>query len=86
MNVMLSVDLNGATSSERREFDEAMAKQKWKKWDNVSTTYTASFQSNVSYEGALSVTKRRVMESAKEAGISNWTALVQVGDNLAEAF
>ena len=87
MHVLLTLDLPGASPEARKIFDEAMTKEKWKKLrGDATTTWTASFKSDLTDQDCVRITKADVANSASAAGLSSFSAAIQVGPSAPTTF
>jgi hypothetical protein len=80
-NVLLSIDLNNVSSEQRSVFNQALADEKWVKHSRLTTVWTAVFQEDVTESGAVGTTKKDVTTAASKAKITNYDALIHVGDS-----
>lgn len=81
VTVMLSVDLNGVTSTMRTKFYEELANKQWTKL-KLTTTWTARFKEGVTKDSALSTTKFDVKAAALAAGVKDYEAAASLSDEL----
>lgn len=78
-HVLLTVDLNIASSVSRQQFNEALSDLQWVKL-SLSTTWRASFKEGVPKENCLQVTKLDVASAARTAGIKNYEVAASVSE------
>ena len=82
LNVMLTVDLNKKTTSKQRTtFNKELAKKKWNEIENLTTTWWASFEDNVTERQAVYTTKADVETATKKAGVKNCDVALMVGNS-----
>lgn len=78
--VMLTVDLNKNVSEDARaKFYEKLKQEKWQKL-KLTTTWHASFDVSFTKQSALQTTKSDVAAAAAVAGIRNYEAAAEAGD------
>ncbi len=84
---LLTLDLENGVSSERRQkVYEHLKQAKWAKLKSLTTTWKCSFNDDVSRDSAIRVSKQDVADAAKNAGVYNYNAVVQVGQGEVEEF
>lgn len=83
----MTLDLENSVSSEKREkFYEYLKKEKWAKLSGLTTTWKCYFSDGVIRESAIKVVKEDVVGAARYAGVSSYSAAVQVGEGEIEMF
>lgn len=84
---LLTVDLeNGVSADKRKKFYEYLAREKWTKLTELTTTWKCSFKDSVDRQGAIDVAKMDVKNGVEHAGISSYHAAVQVGKGTVTEF
>lgn len=81
LKALLTVDLeNNVTSEQRKKFNEKLKELNWTKIVSLTTTWSASFQANISVNSALSETKKDINTAAIAGNISRYHCGVQFGE------
>lgn len=83
-NVILSIDLNGLGSDprgKRDDFEKELKERKVFKVASVTTVWKFSYKETEDAIAAYKCAINDVGSSALAAGISDWDAVVQAGDN-----
>jgi hypothetical protein len=80
MYAMISLDLDKGTSSEQRKVFYAKLKElQWKKIPKVTTTWYANFESTVSRDGIIRITRNDMKKAASAAGIASYDVVLHIG-------
>lgn len=76
---MLTLDLNKEVTSEQRTlFYDKLKELKWKKIDELTTLWFASWEDSVSDDGIISTTKSDVEKAAVAAKVTSYDASTAV--------
>lgn len=81
MYAILSLDLDNVSSTQRNKFYESLKEDQWIKFNNLTTTWYVSFESNATESGIISTVKSDVQKAANQASVSKYNAMVTVSQN-----
>jgi len=76
---LITIDLPGATGEERDAFYESLKKDNWKKLNNLTTAWTASFKDDVERQPAVEILENEIKKAKKESSISKVNFAIQLG-------
>ncbi|MHA3059520.1 hypothetical protein ACX1N5_00835 [Acinetobacter sp. ANC 4636] len=80
LKLLLTVDLNAVKETERNAFYDFLDEKKLKK-TNLTTTWTASFSLNTTYDDAVKAIKNILENAAKAANIKHYEAQFMISSN-----
>ncbi|WP_125557346.1 hypothetical protein [Pseudoalteromonas rubra] len=80
-HVLLTLDLPGATSSDREKFYEYLSTKLWAKIDNLTTAWRCSFNEGVPVFNAIEECKQDLSAAANHAGITRYNAAIHAGQS-----
>jgi len=81
MYAILSLDLDNVTSSQRKIFYESLKEDKWIKFNNLTTTWYVSFNTDATEEGIIHTSQNDVKKAATTAKVDKYNAMLTVSSS-----
>ncbi|ELZ1714579.1 hypothetical protein SD909_000893 [Vibrio parahaemolyticus] len=79
-SALLILDIQGSSSLQRDKISEYLKFEDWKEICVFADVWKCSFKESVSRETAVEQCNSDVLNAMKYAGISNYRAVIKVGD------
>lgn len=84
--VLLTLDIEKASTEKRKLFYEYLKSQDWEKIPNLTTSWKASFNDNASREDVIATAKDDLKNAAQHAGVNFYNVALQMGKGLVVEF
>ena len=84
MHALLSIVLHHEKPKDYAEFEERLESLKWEK--RIRMTWSARFNADVSYDGAVTTTKADIRAAMGKGKVKGLDAVLQIGNERAVSF